>query len=174
MKKIFSIITFTCLSALLFTACQPDDDFVIGQQADRIQQLAGTWKLQNVVQTDLNARNNNFVDPSRPSVNLISQDITAVAPFTDMTVTFSQSNSMPSTFTINYGNAPHIFKVSAGNWTVDNVKAPGTIKFVHGTDTASTMLGGVNNLSAGLLNLQVVKYQGTKAVIQYNYNFKKN
>lgn len=159
---------------VLLFSCKPDNDFTIGQPQNRINQLAGTWKLQNVIQIDLDAQNKNFVDPARPDINLIQQDITDIAPFTEMALTFANDGGNPSTFTINYGAAPKIFKLTSGTWRVDDIKTPGRINLINGTDTMKTILGSVNNLSAGMLTLQLIKSQGTKPVIQYNYNFKKN
>lgn len=162
------------LLALLFNACKPDDDFLIGSPSDRIQQLSGTWKLNTVTQIDLNAKRYNFSDPTRPETDLISADITNAAPFTDVTLILNTAGNATSTFTANYGGAPKIFKLTSGNWKLDNDLTPGKINFISGTDTTKTTLGGINQLSAGMLTIQVTKYQGTKTAIQYNYNFKKN
>lgn len=164
-----------CLAAVLVYSCKPDNNFSIGQPQNRVAQLAGVWSLQTATQTDLIAKNNNFVDPARPDINLVQQDITSMAPFTDMKLTFTNDGSnVPSTFAINYGGAPKIFKIAAGTWSVDDLKTPGTIKLINGVDTVSTVLANINNLSAGMLTLQLTKLQGTKPVIQYNYNFIKN
>ncbi len=174
MKKIVNLLMLLLIIGVM-DSCKPDNDFSIGQAQNRVAQLAGTWNLKTVTQIDLIASNNNFVDPARPDVNLKQLDITDAAPFTDMSVVFSNdAANVPSTFTINYGNAPHIFKLSAGSWGVDNLNTPGNIKFIAGTDTVLTKIGALNNLSSGLLTLQVIKSQGVKPVIQYNYNFQKN
>jgi len=174
MKKIICFSALALSSILMITSCQPDDDFTIGEPANRVEQLAGTWKLQSVTQIDLLAQSNNFNDPARPDIDLIKQDVTAAAPFTDLTITFAQSGGTPSTFTVNYGNAPHIFKHTGGNWSVDNLLAPGNINLANGTDTVKTKLGAVNTLASGTLVLSKIRYQGIKPVIQYNYNFTKN
>lgn len=163
------------LAAALIYSCKPDNNFSIGQPQNRVSQLAGVWSLQSVMQTDLIAKNNNFVDPARPDISLVQQDITNIAPFTDMKLTFANDGSnLPATFTINYGAAPKIFKIAGGTWNVDDLKTPGTIKLINGPDTVSTALANINNLSAGLLTLQLTKFQGVKPVVQYNYNFIKN
>jgi hypothetical protein len=174
MKKTLKIAGFICVVVMTMHACTPDRNFTVGQPQNRLAQLAGTWKLENVTQVDLLAKSNNFVDPSRPDVNIIQEDITDMAPFTDMTVMFAEdAGNVPSTFTINYGQSPKIFKISTGTWKVDDLKTPGNIKFINGTDTVSTGLGNVTNLSSNIVTLQRIKYQGTKPVIQYNYTFKK-
>jgi hypothetical protein len=174
MKKIIFLTVLAFSFMLMIQSCQPDDDFSIGQPANRIEQLAGTWKLQSVTQIDLLAQSNNFNDQARPDIDLIKQDVTSAAPFTDMTITFAQSSGTPSTFTVNYGNAPRIFVHAGGNWSVDNILAPGNINLVNGTDTVKTKLGAVNTLAAGNLILSKIRYQGNKPVLQYNYNFTKN
>ncbi len=163
-----------CIAALVMNSCTPDNNFSIGQPENRISQLSGAWKLQNVNQVDLIAKSNNFVDPSRTDISLTEQDITNIAPFTDMVVTFATSPAGPTTFSIDYGQAPKIFKLNAGTWKVDDIATPGTIKFINGVDTVATKIGSVNLLSAGMLTLQVIKYQGIKPVIEYDYKFKKN
>ena len=174
MKNNIKYFLFICITAVLLNACTPDKDFSIGTPANRISQLSGTWKLQTVTQTDLSAQNNNFVDPARPDVNLISQDVTAAAAFTDITLAFMNDANGPTTFNINYGAAPPIFRLSSGNWNVDNLQAPGVIKFINGADTTNTTIGGLNNLASNMLTLSVIRYQGVKAVTRYNYNFSKN
>jgi len=175
MKKILKITLFVSFMALMISSCKPDNDFSIGQPQNRLMQLAGTWKLQSVIQIDLIAKSNNFIDQARPDVSLTQLDITGIAPFTDMTVSFANdASNIPSTFAINYGAAPKIFKLTGGTWEVDDLKAPGNITFISGTETVSTILGNVNNLSAGMLTLKLIKSQGAKPVIEYNYNFIKN
>lgn len=176
MKKIIKIAGLFAIIISLLDACTPDKDFTIGAPQNRPAQLAGTWKLQTVSQIDLIAKNYNFVDPSRTDISLIQQDISDAAAFTDMSMVLSiDAANVPTTFTINYGNAPKIFKISSGNWKVDDLKAPGNIKMINGTDTISTIIGGVNNLSSNLMTLQLIKYQQSgKPATQYNYNFKKN
>ena len=153
-------------------SCKPDNDFTIGQPQNRLQQLAGTWKLQSVFQTDLNAKNNNYVDEARPEINVQRMDITSAAPFGDLKVTFAEAaDNVPTTFAVDYGAAPKIFKNAAGTWAVDNLTTPGAIKFINGTDTINVKLGNVSNLSSNMLTLSRIKSQGTKPKIQYDYNF---
>lgn len=174
MKKI-KIISLISLAIIALNACTPDNNFTIGAPQNRLQQLSGTWKLQTVTQIDLDAKSKGFVDPSRPDIDLIQQDITQGASYSDLSLTFNVDGStIPSTFSINYGNAPKIFKISSGSWKVDNLQSPGTVKLINSTDTITTLLSNVNNLPQNLLTLQFIKYSGKKAVIQYNYNFKKN
>ena len=174
MKQIINFLMLV-MFVVIMNSCKPDNDFTTGPVQNRIEQLAGTWKLMSVTQVDLIATNNNFIDPSRPDVNLKQMDLTEAAPFRDITLTFSNdAANVPSTFTADYGNAPRIFRNTNGNWEVDDLTTPGQIRFINGTDTIYTKLGAVNNLSAGLLTLQRIKSQGVKPVIQYNYNFQKN
>ncbi len=176
MKKIIKITGLFAIIISLLDACTPDKDFMVGTPQDRPAQIAGTWKLQTVTQIDLIAKNYNFVDPSRPDISLIQQDISDAAPFSEMSMALViDAANVPTTFTINYGNAPKIFKISSGTWRVDDLKAPGNIKMINGPDTISTIIGGVNTLSANLMTLQLIKYQQSgKPATQYNYNFKKN
>jgi hypothetical protein len=172
MRKITGLIL---LAVVVLASCRPETDFNIGQPQNRLTQLAGTWKLQSVVQTDLLAQSNNDIDPSRPDINLISLDITDVAPFTDMTVSLTNDGTnLPATFSINYGAAPRIFKHTTGNYRVDNNFAPGQVRFISGTDTVRTLLSNLNNLAEGKMTLQLIKRQGIKPVIRYDYNFIKN
>jgi hypothetical protein len=172
MKKIISYSLLLCLVAVVMYSCKPDNDFTIGQPQNRLQQLAGTWKLQSVIQTDVNARNNNYVDAVRTELNVQKMDITNAAPFTDLKVTFTQgANNVPTTFAVDYGAAPKIFKNAAGTWMVDDLATPGAIKFINGTDTVMVQLGNVSNLSSNMLTLTRIKSQGKKPKVQYDYNF---
>lgn len=172
MKKIISYSLLACFMTVAMYSCKPDNDFTIGQPQNRLQQLAGTWKLQSVIQTDLNARNNNYVDAARPDINVQQMDITSAAAFTDLKVTFTQGpNNVPTTFAVDYGAAPKIFKNTAGTWMVDNLATPGAIKFINAADTINVRLGNVSNLSLNKLTLTRIKSQGTKPKIQYDYNF---
>ena len=162
------------LSITLFTACTPDNDFSLGTPQNRVEQLTGTWKLQSATQTDLLAKNYNFVDPSRPNVSLITQDITSYAAFTDVAVTFNADGTNPGTFAINYGNAPQIFRLTAGNWQLDNKDAPGKLNMINGNDTTKLELYNLNLLSANKFGLRLVRYEGVKPVTQYDYAFQKN
>lgn len=173
MKKLLILSAFT---AVMLSACKPDNDFSIGTPQNRMAQLAGNWKLQSATQTDLKAKSYNYNDPSRPDVSLITQDITAAYPFNTITLSFAEdAANAPTTFTANYGAAPKIFKLTTGTWKVDNLATPGAIRLINGTDTTKTTLGSVNTLSAGLLNIQLTKYDvSNKPAIQYNYIFKKN
>lgn len=172
MKKIMNIASLICLMLVLLQSCKPDNDFTIGQPQNRLQQLGGTWRLQSVIQTDLNAKNNNYVDAARPDINVQQMDITSAAPFTDLKLTFAQgADNVPTTFAVDYGAAPKIFKNAAGTWTVDNLVTPGAIKFINGSDTIKVKLGNVSNLSSNKLTLTRIKSQGSKPKIQYDYNF---
>ena len=175
MKKINHFFFVICLSALVLNACRPDNNFSIGQPQNRLTQLAGTWKLQSVIQTDLNAKSNNYMDAVRTDINVQQMNITNAAPFTDLKLTFAEdAANTPTTFSVDYGAAPKIFKSAGGVWKVDNLLAPGNIKFINGVDTVSLKLGNVNNLAANMMTLQKIKYQGIKPKIQYDYNFIKN
>jgi len=174
MKNIKKLAAVAAIASVLLYACTPDKDFSVGTPQNRMAQLAGTWKLQSVTQVDINARDNNFVDPTRPNVSLVQQDITTLAPYTDLSVTLTEDGTnAPTTFTVNYGNAPKIFKVSNGAWKVDNTSTPGAIKFINGTDTTATVLGNVNALANKTLNLQIFRYRDGEPLTQYNYTFSK-
>ena len=172
MKKILSYSLLAGLLAVSMQSCKPDNDFTIGQPQNRLQQLAGTWRLQSVIQTDLNAKNNNYTDAARPDINVQQMDITSAAPFTDLKLTFAQgADNVPTTFAVDYGAAPKIFKNAAGTWMVDNLATPGAVKFMNGSDTIQVKLGNVSNLSSNKLTLIRIKSQGSKPKIQYDYNF---
>lgn len=172
MKKIISYSLLAFLMAVTVQSCKPDNDFSIGQPQNRLQQLAGTWRLQSVIQTDLNAKNNNYVDAARPDINVQQLDITSAAPFTDLKLTFAEgADNVPTTFAVDYGASPKIFKNAAGSWMVDNLATPGAIKFINGVDTINVKLGNVSNLSASKMTLVRIKSQGSKPKIQYDYNF---
>lgn len=166
---------FIALVATLLYACRPEADFPVGDSINRVGQMSGTWKLASVTQVDLLAQRYNYQDPSRPDVNLVQQDITTVAPYTDITLTLNEDAAKkPTSFAVNYGNGPKIIRIPSGSWTVNDINYPQMVKMYNGADTVFFTLSNLNNLSSKMLTLQSTRYQGAKAVIQYNYIFNKN
>lgn len=171
MKKLSFLIIFIVIA---FMGCTPDNDFTVGTKQDRVKQLSGTWTLTSVTQTDLFAKNYNYNDPSNPNVNLISQNISGIAPFSNIKLTLGLNGTAPGTFTIDYGSAPPVFNLTAGTWALDNNITPGKLNLINGTDTTKLVLYNLNYLSANQFGLSRIRYEGAKPVIQYDYAFQKN
>lgn len=158
---------FFILFALIagFAACKPESLPDIGDPQNKLQFVQGNWQLDKVVQSDLNAIKYNF-----PYKEL---DVTAVAPFTQFKLNLTLNNGGPGTFTTTPGSAPVIIALPDGKWEVDDVKIPKKFNLIKGTDTVKMLFGSYNTLSSGKLHLQVVKNDGAKDLLRYDYYFKK-
>lgn len=158
---------FIILLALVaaFAGCKPESLPDIGEPQDKLQYVQGNWQLDKVVQSDLNAIKYNF-----PYKEL---DVTSVAPFTQFKINLTLNNGNPGTFTTTPGSSPVIIPLADGKWEVDNVAIPKKLNLIKGTDTVKMQVGSYNTLVNGRLHLQLVKSDGAKDVMRYDYYFKK-
>ena len=165
MKKITFIIAISGL--LFFAACRPDPikDYqpfsLVGLDA-----IQGQWKMTKVTQTDEDSKRKLF-----PYKTL---DLTSALNLTDIRLTLNAASSLPTTFSINYGTAPQVFKISSGNWKLDDVNKPGILWLINGTDTTRFTLGAYSNLANNKLVLKQVKSLSGTSMITYDYEFSKN
>ncbi|MBO9634389.1 MAG: DUF5004 domain-containing protein [Chitinophagaceae bacterium] len=157
------IILFTLFVG--FAACKPDGLPGIGDPVNKLDLISGNWQLDKVVQVDLNAVKYNF-----PYKEL---DVTAVAPFNQFKLSFALNNGAPATFTTTPGNSPKFIPFASGNWQVDDKKIPQKIDLSSGPDTVKMQLGPSNGLQSGTLIIQLIKGDGVKSLLRYDYYFKK-
>ena len=157
------ILFFALVAA--FTGCKPESLPGIGEPQNKLQDVQGNWQLEKVVQSDLNAIKYNF-----PYKEL---DVTGVAPFSQFKLNLTNTNGGSGTFTTTPGGAPVIIPLADGKWEVDDVNTPKKLNLIKGTDTVKMMIGSYNTLSAGTLHLQLVKNDGAKDLLRYDYYFKK-
>lgn len=165
MKKITIIAAFAGL--LILSACKPESlKEYTPYSGFELASLQGTWKVTRITQTDEDSKRKNF-----PFKTL---DLTPYLNLSAVTLTLNTSGTAPSTFAANYGTAPAIFNLSAGNWKLDNNDKPGNVWLINGTDTTKFVLGSYNLLPNKKLLLKQTKYLGTTPMISYEYEFSKN
>ncbi len=165
MKKITTIIAISAL--LVYAACKPESikDYQ-SSSAYSLEAFQGQWKITKVTQTDEDSKGKLF-----PYKTL---DLTSVMSLTDIVLGLNVASATPANFTLTYGNAPKIFKLSAGNWKLDDNNKPGKLWLINGTDTTKFTIGSYNQLVNKKLLLKQIKYLGTAAMITYDYEFSKN
>ena len=160
------LTVFAAVAAVMITSCQPEkmkdyEPVVTGG----VESIAGTWTGTTVLQRDMDAQRKNF--PYK------TQDITNVLEFNKVKLTLTASGGQPTTFNIDHGSAPPIFKITSGTWKVDNAQKVGTIALINGTDTINLVLGSYSLLASNKMLLKQSKTLLGVEVINYEFNFSK-
>ena len=155
-------------SILILASCSPDEFPALGDRADRVSQLTGTWSLTKVTQEDKDAVRKGF--PFFAQV----QDITNAFPYTSITLSLNVDN----TFTLDNGNGPNILGgLSSGTWAVDDQMFPSTLIFTSGSDSFELSIGSFAEIGDGVITLvkarQEEKSGSLQDVLEYNYEFSK-
>lgn len=166
MKKYYKSIGTLLLGVALLTACKPDavKDYE-PVTSGNVKSIAGTWTGSSVLQRDNDAERKNF--PYK------SMDITSALEFNKVKITLLESNGQPTTFTIDHGTAPKIFRLTAGTWKVDDADKVGMISLINPGDTIKLVLGSYNLLSESKMQLRQAKTLLGKDAVTYEYNFSK-
>jgi len=159
------------LALLLVVSCYPEEFPEIGDPADRVSQLAGTWQITSVVQQDDDAVRKGF-----PS-NVRESDITNVFPYTDFVLTLGVNEGVPTEFTVTEGGSPNIIGgLTGGTWALDNNDLPSTIIFTEGSETFDIEIGSFADI-VNTLELTVQRTQLKSGVMEpfitYEYIFTK-
>lgn len=159
------LLTICLAAGLLFTGCRPNGYEPIGNPNDNITAISGTWKLIKVTQTDAESQRKGFP--------YAVEDITTLFNYASLQLTFDLSSGAPSTFTINNGSAPPITSITAGTWSVDDVKTPKTITLKNGIATETMTLGAYPGPINSNLKVQVTRTDAAtnKLLIVYDYEF---
>lgn len=150
-------------------SCQPDKFEAIGNPADIPSSFVGSWKLTKALQVDedVKRKGSSFI------FNTI--DLTTLFPYTDFTLTLNADNSgSPTTFTANAGGSPAIIGLTAGNWSVDDGKAPKALIFKNGATTEQVTLGAYPIGGNNKLTFRIERKDAAgKLMISYTYEFTK-
>jgi hypothetical protein len=172
MKNILQKLLLPLFVVLAFYSCRPDDFKDLGAPAAATSSLAGTWKLNKVLQTDEDAKNKGF---TYAPINIQQMDVTSIFPYTDFKFTLNMNGNTPSTFSTTPGNAPKIIKLASGNWVVDDPNYPKVISMINGTDTAKITLGAYPMGATPILKVTSEKRDAAtgKLLISYTYEFTK-
>ena len=166
MTRIFSTLLIVLVATVMITSCQPDkmkdyEPVVTGG----VESITGTWTGTTVLQTDMDAQRKNF--PYK------TQDVTNLLEFNKVKITLAANAGQPTTFNIDHGTAPPIFRFTSGTWKVDNVQKVGNISLINGTDTIKLVLGSYNLLASNKMMLKQSKTLLGVEVINYEFNFSK-
>jgi len=172
MKNLLNRSLLPVFILLAFYSCRPDDFKDLGTPAAVASSLAGTWKLNKVIQTDEDAKNKGF---SYSQINIQQLDVTSLFPYNDFKFTLNMNGNTPSTFSTTPGNAPKIIKLASGNWVVDDPNYPKVISMISGTDTAKITLGSYPMGLSPVLKVTSEKRDAStgKLLISYTYEFTK-
>jgi Domain of unknown function (DUF5004) len=165
MKKI--AITLVALCSLVLWSCKPEaiKDYEAPSSSFKVSDLSGTWKCNNIMQTDEDAVTKGF--PYK------SVDLTQAVNAAQIKFTINMNGSNPGTFAIDHGTALKVFKSTAGNWLVNNPSKPSQMWFANGTDTVKFTIEGYNNFANRKMVLKRPRLLGTKTVSTYTYSFDK-
>lgn len=160
------IVTVTLAAMIALAACQPDEakDYV-PVESGNVKSVAGTWTGTSVLQRDNDAERKNF--PYK------TMDVTGALEFNKVKLTLVESNGQPTTFTVDHGGAPQIFRLTSGTWKVDDVAKVGTISLINANDTIKLTLGSYNLIAQNKLMLRQSRTLLGKEVITYEFNFSK-
>lgn len=166
MTRIRLTLLMMIAATITIVSCQPEkmkdyEPVVSGG----VESIAGTWTGTSVLQRDRDAERKNF--PYK------TQDITNLLEFTKVKVTLAQSGGQPTTFNVDHGGAPPIFRITSGKWEVDNAQKVGTIALINGTDTVRLVLGSYSLIGSNKMLLKQSKTLLGVEVISYEYNFSK-
>lgn len=166
MLKKNKAVSIALAAMIALAACHPDEakDY-IPVESGNVKSVAGTWTGSSVLQRDNDAERKNF--PYK------SMDITNVLEFNKVKLTLQESNGQPTTFTVDHGGAPQIFRLTSGTWKVDNTSKVGLISLINNNDTIKLTLGSYNLIANNKLKLTQTKTLLGKDVITYEFNFSK-
>ncbi len=160
------LIALAMVTTVVITACQPEkmkdyEPVVTGG----VESIAGTWTGTTVLQRDMDAQRKNF--PYK------TQDITNVLEFNKVKLTLVANAGQPTTFNIDHGSAPPIFRITSGTWKVDNAQKVGNISLINGLDTIKLVLGSYSLRASNKMLLKQSKTLLGVEVINYEFNFSK-
>jgi len=166
MNKIrFIVIAF--LASTMFFACKPEAYKEVGEPANNIIAVTGSWQLAKVVQVDKDAENKGF--PFKEA------DLTSLFPYTEFRLTLNSANGAPTTFTTTPGNSPRIITLASGTWSVDDIKTPKVITLTSGSTSQKITLGAYPNAVSRRLKVSLERRSTAddKLLIGYSYEFVK-
>jgi hypothetical protein len=161
-KYLFLILIVVAIS------CRPEEFPGVGERAEVVPLLEGTWTVESVIQFDNDAQRKGY------PLFAQTQDLTEEFPYDEFSLTLDvDADGEPTTFAISLGDSPNIIgDVATGTWSVDDVNFPSEIVFTDGSE-ALIKLGSLAQLSSGKLVFKVVRNQlksGTLVpVVTYNY-----
>ena len=161
MKKIFIL---TAGIALALWTCKPDTKGELGEPANKLDGMAGSWEIVSFKQQDPN-------NPIREERDL--SEFYLVDGQTPYRLTF---NNDSMTYAVAAGPGKNYFG-TGGRWAFDNADYPTYLYLYTATDTLETLLGSVVRPSDSQLNIQLENYceaadgsRTTTAIYTFTFN----
>ncbi|MEI6575240.1 MAG: DUF5004 domain-containing protein [Bacteroidota bacterium] len=156
-KHIFLFAGLLVLFA--FTGCKKDFP-AIGDYPSKVEGLQGTWKAQQVIQVDYDAK--------EKGENLFQWDVSHSFNLTDYTIVFNANG----TFVIS-GTAHNFAKLSSGTWAFDNPTFPSKINLTDGATTDAFAVIAPPRTGFDMCTISYDRYASGKKIIGYQYYLKK-
>lgn len=161
MKKISTYIAVICLA---FASCKPETKGSLGDPADKVEGLNGTWEISGFVQQDPN-------NPIREERDL--SEFYLVDGETPTRITFNKADR---SYEVLAGPGKNYFGTS-GTWGFDNDAFPTYLYLYGAADTIQTLLGSIVTSSDNKLSIELENYcedatgaRTVTAVYKFNFN----
>jgi hypothetical protein len=161
MKKIFILVTAI---AMTVAACKPELKGELGDPANKLEGMAGTWEITSFKQQDPN-------NPIREERDL--SEFYLVDGLTPYHLSFNKDSM---TYSVAAGPGKNYFG-TGGHWAFDNPNYPTYLYLYTATDTLQTLLGSVVRPSDSQLNIQLENYceaadgsRTTTAIYTFTFN----
>jgi hypothetical protein len=142
MKKIFILAAGI---SLLLWACKPELKGELGEPANKLEGMSGTWEITSFKQQDPN-------NPIREERDL--SEFYIVDGQTPYRLTFNKDSM---SYSVASGPGKNYFG-TGGKWAFDNNEYPTYLYLYTPTDTLETLLGAVVRPSDAQLNIQLENY----------------
>ena len=167
MKIQYQLFTVFIILVLALASCEPVEYGELGEPFSKIEGIAGTWKVTELVQVDETALAQGGL--------YTEQDLTDHFNFSNYTITFNvDAGSLPSSFDVVTGGSPS-FIDTTGTWTFDNNDFPTEVWFTHpdSIEYTSKMKLIAPPRDQSHLRTKFQRFAGGKLIISYQYTFEK-
>lgn len=148
-------------------SCRPDKPALVGDYSSfSIESFQGQWRVSKVTQNDEDAIRKNFPFKSLDVTNDFgfNQTVINIVP---------PAANGAKNFSINYGEAPMLFRFTNGTWALDNIKAPSQLFLINGTDTLKAAIANYRDLQNRKLVLKIFKEEAGVKKLSYEYSLTK-
>jgi hypothetical protein len=162
-----TINTFLGMGLMMIAfACSPDEPGPIGEPANKVEQITGTWEITRVIQVDIPAEQKGF-----PSIAK-SRDITDVLPgmsYAGATFTFDVNGAAPGSFEIDKGNSPLQLPAS-GTWAFNDPQYPSAVVLTANGTEQVLQIASFAEVEAGAIVFELVRSAPERGpYVRYEY-----
>ncbi|AHM63313.1 hypothetical protein D770_25340 [Flammeovirgaceae bacterium 311] len=169
MKSTIKILYGMGLMLLAF-ACSPDEPGPIGEPANKVNQIRGTWEISRVVQVDLAAEQKGFPTIAR------TKDITNALPgmsYAGATFRFDATANGPGSFDIDKGNSP-LMLPATGTWAFNDPQYPSAVVLTANGSNHELEIASFAQAEAGVIVFKVVRSAPERGpYVRYEYYLNK-